>query len=113
MLTGWPPASRSANGRSHTCCRQRGIGRASSDALDDRRRQSESIARSHYGDDTARPRHAYEASARRIWDAVVEYGREVDEPGSGYADARTKSSWSVDRVGHDGTDARDESRIGG
>jgi len=34
-----------------------------------------------FGDDTAGPRHAYEASARRIWDAVVEYRQEADEPG--------------------------------
>lgn len=34
-----------------------------------------------FGDDTAGPRHAHEASARRIWDAVVEYRQEADEPG--------------------------------
>ena len=34
-----------------------------------------------FGDDTAGPRHAYEASARRIWGAVVEYRLEADEPG--------------------------------
>ena len=28
-----------------------------------------------FGDDTAGPRHAYEASARRIWEAVMEYRR--------------------------------------
>jgi hypothetical protein len=30
-----------------------------------------------FGDDTAGPRHAYEAPARRIWEAVMEYRRNV------------------------------------
>ena len=34
-----------------------------------------------FGDDTAGPPHAYEAPARRIWDAVMEYRRNTDEPG--------------------------------
>jgi hypothetical protein len=36
-----------------------------------------------FGDGTAGPRHAYEASARRIWDAVMEYRQNSDEPGPG------------------------------
>ena len=36
-----------------------------------------------FGDGTAGPRHAYEAPARRIWDAVMEYRRNADEPGPG------------------------------
>jgi hypothetical protein len=35
------------------------------------------------GAGTAGPRHAYEASARRIWDAVMEYRQNSDEPGPG------------------------------
>jgi hypothetical protein len=34
-----------------------------------------------FGEDTAGPRHAYEASARRIWDAVMEFRQNADEPG--------------------------------
>ena len=36
-----------------------------------------------FGDDTAGPRHAYEASARRIWEAVIEYRQNADGPGQG------------------------------
>jgi len=36
-----------------------------------------------FGDDTAGPRHAYEASARRIWEAVMEYRRNTDESSRG------------------------------
>ena len=36
-----------------------------------------------FGAGTAGPRHAYEASARRIWDAVMEYRQNSDQPGPG------------------------------
>jgi hypothetical protein len=36
-----------------------------------------------FGDDTAGPRHGYEESARDIWNAVVQYRQNSDEPGRG------------------------------
>jgi hypothetical protein len=36
-----------------------------------------------FGDDTAGPQRVYEAPARRIWDAVIEYRQNADGPGPG------------------------------